>query len=184
MSRPDERRARSLRLPERRESDLSPRDASFAGLFSSSSASLPSSILLSFSPFFSRAWPLMFFIKLTLSAARASALLSTAPCLHNIVYNSPRAEFHFIPAAIVRRRRFPGPLLLSLLVSSLPHPRRGPLTCSTSREHRVPRASEQAQFRYLSSPCLFILLAIARASVSAFNSHFRRQIERYSEICF
>lgn len=95
--------------------------------FTLSSSPFPSlSIFLRSRP---RLWPLMFFIKLTL-AARASALLSAGlPCLHNIVYNSARAEFHFIPTAIVRRR-LPGPLLLRALIAYPPPLRRG------RREHR------------------------------------------------
>lgn len=86
------------------ESDLSPRDASFAGLF----------LFLSFSLFFFHSLSLFLFRFETLLPApglasdvfhqinsrsmrvRAS-LHSAAPCLHNIVYNSARAEFHFIP---------------------------------------------------------------------------------------
>lgn len=88
-----------------------------------------------------RLWPLMFFIKLTL-AARASALLSAGlPCLHNIVYNSARAEFHFIPTAIVRRR-LPGPLLLRALIAYPPPLRRGRAESTARRTSRVqPRYS-------------------------------------------
>lgn len=109
-------RGEESRLPERREPSFLARCVFCRSLlfsiflsplplflfFALSSRPFPSlSIFLRSRP---RLWPLMFFIKLTL-AARASALLSAGlPCLHNIVYNSARAEFHFIPTAIVRRR--------------------------------------------------------------------------------
>lgn len=154
-------RGEESRLPERREPSFLARCVFCRSLlfsiflspsplflfFTLSSCPFPSlSIFLRSRP---RLWPLMFFIKLTL-AARASALLSAGlPCLHNIVYNSARAEFHFIPTAIVRRR-LPGPLLLRALIAYPPPLRRG------RREHRS--ANEPSPTSLLS---LFLFLSLS-----------------------
>lgn len=72
-----------------------PRDASFAGLFLFHLSLSLLSLSLSEPP----AWPLMFFIKLTLAAQEWARSSPPLRCLHNIVYNSTGAEFHFIPAS-------------------------------------------------------------------------------------